>query len=271
MSNYGLKRNPDEKFYTKINIAKTCIAYFIEIIKPSIKSNIIEPSAGNGSFSNVLRKSFKHLTAIDIHKELDYVIQGDYLNYEPDRSKVIHVIGNPPFGRQSSLVKKFIKHSSKYADSISFILPKSFKKDSVKKVFPRSFHLIYEWDLPKNSFYIASTDKNHNVPCIFQIWKRMDTLRPIIEKPLPIFFSFLKYGEDGIDFAIRRVGGKAGQLIEDWKNCNTQTHYYIRLNGIDKKKFINLYNPNAFDSDNTVGPRSISKGELTKVINAIKI
>jgi len=271
MSDHGLKRNLDEKFYTKINIAQTCISYFKEWIKPSVKSRIIEPSAGNGSFSNVLRGMFKKITAIDIHKELDYIIQGDYLTYEPDRRETIHVIGNPPFGRQSSLVKKFIKHSSKYADSISFILPKSFKKDSVKKVFPRSFHLIYEWDLPKNSFYIASTDKDHNVPCIFQIWKRKDTLRPLPDDPLPLFFSFLKYGEEGIDFAIRRVGGKAGDLIEDWKGCNTQTHYYIRLNGINKKKFINLYNPNAFDSDNTVGPRSISKGELTKMINAIKI
>ena len=90
MSNHGLKRNLDEKFYTKINIAKTCIAYFMEIIKPSKKSKIIEPSAGNGSFSNVLRKKFKNLTAIDIHKELDYVIQRDYLTYEPDRNNTIH-------------------------------------------------------------------------------------------------------------------------------------------------------------------------------------
>ena len=59
---------------------------------------------------------------------------------------------------------------------------------------------------------------------MFQIWKRMDTLRPVyLEKPLPLYFSFLKYGEEGIDFAIRRVGGKAGHLIEDWSGCNIQT------------------------------------------------
>ena len=36
----------------------------------------------------------------------------------------IHIIGNPPFGRQSSLAIKFIKKSVEYCDSISFILPK---------------------------------------------------------------------------------------------------------------------------------------------------
>ena len=51
MSNRGLKRNPYEKFYTKINIAETCIAYFMEWVKPTVKSHIIEPSAGGGSFS----------------------------------------------------------------------------------------------------------------------------------------------------------------------------------------------------------------------------
>ena len=48
-------------------------------------------------------------------------------------SRKIHVIGNPPFGRQSSLAIKFIKKSCSFSDTISFILPKSFKKDSMKK------------------------------------------------------------------------------------------------------------------------------------------
>ena len=80
---------------------------------------------------------------IDIHKELDYVIQQDYLTYEPARDNDLHVIGNPPFGRQSSLVKRFIRHSAKFANSISFILPKSFRKLSVQRTLPLDYHLIY--------------------------------------------------------------------------------------------------------------------------------
>ena len=56
--------------------------------------------------------------------------------------KNIHIIGNPPFGRQSSLAIKFIKKSCEFCDTLSFILPKSFKKESLKKHFP--FDLRYD-------------------------------------------------------------------------------------------------------------------------------
>lgn len=268
MSDFGFKRNPNEKFYTKINIAKTCIAYFKQTISPSVKSHIIEPSAGNGSFSNTLGDCFKNFTAIDIDKELSYVKQMDYLTYEPNTKNIIHVIGNPPFGRQSTLVRKFIKHSSKFAKSISFILPKSFRKESVQNAFPLDFHLVYEWELPKNSFFIANTGKDHDVPCVFQIWKKRDTLRKLKPKPTPKLFSYLKYGDITIQFAIKRVGGNAGKIVEDWPNCSVQSHYFIKLDdSIDVKKFMELYDDDVFERDNTVGPRSISKTELTNVIN----
>ena len=84
--------------------------------------------------------------------------------------KKIHIIGNPPFGRQSSLAIKFIKNLVNIAIVCLFILPKSFKKDSMKKHFPLEYHLIFEFDLPENSFIVD--DKEHNVPCVFQIWEK---------------------------------------------------------------------------------------------------
>ena len=84
----------------------------------------------------------------------------------------IHIIGNPPFGRQSSLARKFIKKSCDFCDTLSFILPKSFKKDSFQKTFPLYFHLVYQVDLPEKSFQVNS--KDYNVPCVFQIWIKRD-------------------------------------------------------------------------------------------------
>ena len=63
-----------------------------------------------------------------------YYLLFDYGSMKETFSKM-HIIGNPPFGRQSSLAIKFIKKSCEFCDSISFILPKSFKKDSLKKHF----------------------------------------------------------------------------------------------------------------------------------------
>ena len=64
---------------------------------------------------------------------------------------------------------QFIKKCCSFANSISFILPKSFKKDSMKKHFPLNYHLIFEMDLPENAFLI--NNKETDVPCIFQIWQ----------------------------------------------------------------------------------------------------
>ncbi len=75
--------------------------------------------------------------------EHDEIIKQNYLelNYTKMREDFnkIHIIGNPPFGRQSSLAIKFIKKCCEFSNSISFILPKSFKKESMRKSFHNEF------------------------------------------------------------------------------------------------------------------------------------
>ena len=162
-------------------------------------------------------------------------LEFDYKNLVKQYNK-IHVLGNPPFGRQSSLAIKFIKLSSKYCDSISFILPKSFKKDSLKKHFPVKFHLLCEYDLPENSFLVD--DKIHDVPCVFQIWEKKDVNREIPEKLLPIKFKFVKK-QDPHDISFRRVGVYAGNISRDTESKSIESHYFIKFNN---KLDDNLFN-----------------------------
>jgi hypothetical protein len=49
-----------------------------------------------------------------------------------------------------------LKKCCLFSNSISFILPKSFNKDSMKKSFGKHYHLIYEIDLLENSFLVLS-------------------------------------------------------------------------------------------------------------------
>jgi predicted RNA methylase len=142
----------------------------------SIQTNdlIIEPSAGNGSFITGIRSIATNTRFFDLEPDNDEITKQDYLlyNYRVIREDFsrIHIIGNPPFGRQSSLAIKFIKKSCEFADSISFVLPKSFKKDSLKRSFPLSFHLVFEIDLSDKSFLVDGIE--HDVPCVFQIWMK---------------------------------------------------------------------------------------------------
>jgi hypothetical protein len=260
----GLNRNTIDKYYTISSFAEYCIIKFNDIIKPNPQDCILEPSAGNGSFSNYLFSNYKNVVALDIEPENDTITKGDFLQYSGMKC---HIIGNPPFGRQSSLAKKFIKHSSSFAESISFILPKSFKKESFKKVFPLNFHLVYEEDVPYNSFIVK--DKLYDVPCVFQIWKKMTTYREIVSKEEPKYYSFVKKTENP-DISFRRVGVYAGQISKEIESKSEQSHYFISLNDLDIDEFINKYNSRVrYEFNNTVGPKSISKAELIKELNSL--
>jgi len=137
----GLKRNTIDKYYTKDYIVNLCISYIKQVIEIKTNDLIIEPSAGNGSFISAIKHLSDNYKFYDIQPEHTEVIKQDYLllNYDDIKRgfENIHIIGNPPFGRQSSLVIKFIKQSCYFAKTISFILPKSFKKDSLKNKFTK--------------------------------------------------------------------------------------------------------------------------------------
>lgn len=169
--NKGLHRNIIDKFYTKNKIVDLCMENIKKYLTIEQNDVIIEPSAGNGAFINNIKNITSNYIFYDIEPEHSDIIKQDYLLINTtifNKYNKIHIIGNPPFGRQSSTVIKFIKKSSNFADTISFILPKSFKKQSLQKYFPLNFHLIHEIILPINSFIISN--KEHNVPCVFQIW-----------------------------------------------------------------------------------------------------
>jgi hypothetical protein len=160
-----------DKFYTKTSVAELCVSTFISNVQLQKQDLIIEPSAGNGSFINPLKKIDCDKIFMDIAPENNQVILSDFLNWFPPRiSGNIHIIGNPPFGRQSSLCHKFIKHASGFADSISFILPISFKKRHNISRIPGYYHLMTEIPLPRDAF--SHNNLSFVIPTIFQIWQK---------------------------------------------------------------------------------------------------
>lgn len=265
MQTTGLKRNIIDKYYTKSEVAEECVELFKKYVNVGSDDAIIEPSAGNGSFIPGIKSITKNYIFYDIEPENEEIEKMDYMQYSPKFNKVIHVIGNPPFGRQSSLAIKFMKKSCEFCQSVSFILPKSFKKESLKNKIPLNFHLLLEKDLPNNSFLIGN--KSYDVPCVFQIWEKKEKLRTITEKISPEKFIFVKKNQTP-DISFRRVGSEAGKIDKKSVEKSIQSHYFIKFtngNSIDENILI-LKNA-IFDHNNTVGPKSISKQELTKEFN----
>lgn len=266
----GLQRNTIDKYYTKDSVVELCINLVKTHIQIGADDLIIEPSAGNGSFIAGIKSLTSNYKFYDLEPENGEISKQDYLLYDSKNAKRgagrIHTLGNPPFGRQSSMAIKFIKKSCEFSDSVSFILPKSFKKDSLRKTFPLNFHLVFEVDLPEKSFLVDGVE--HNVPCIFQIWEKKTTNRIVNEKVEPLHYMFVNKTENP-DISFRRVGVNAGTIDTRINEKSIQSHYFIKFtNGKSIADNIAQLATITYDFNNTVGPKSISKQELILSFNA---
>jgi hypothetical protein len=262
------RTNTKDQFYTKEAVAKGCIAQLLSLL-PHVTTYLwVEPSAGNGAFLNNFPASCEKI-GLDIEPKGVGILQQDFLKWNPPADKQILVIGNPPFGRQSSMAKTFISKSCEFAQAIAFILPKSFTKPSMYNAFPLKFHLIHTAELEKDSFILNGTP--YDVPCVFQVWEKKGVDRVVENKILPSGFQYVK-GSDTYDAAFRRVGGLAGKCYRAGSGqFSIQSHYFLKFDvGLTQHidEILEKINSHVFPS-NTVGPRSLSKSEANAVINTL--
>jgi hypothetical protein len=265
------RENTKDQFYTKSSIAKECVDSILLNCSDALEYLWVEPSAGNGAFLNILPRGV-HKVAMDLEPKAPGIDKLDFLTWKPitDGEKIF--FGNPPFGSQGSLAKSFIKHAAaNNARIIAFILPRSFMKPSMSCAFPSFFHCIYQRELPKDSFEVNKDV--YDVPCVFQIWLKKNERREAEEKILPSGFTYVKPNET-YHMAFRRVGVYAGKSYLNDANTGTfsqQSHYFLAFNQEylpNLQKIKDAINNHIFPS-NTVGPRSLSKGEANQVINTI--
>jgi predicted RNA methylase len=265
----GLRRNGSDKFYTCAALAERCVSLAAERLAITPADLLVEPSAGAGVFIPYMRALSPHTRFFDIAPAHPDVMARDFLEDGPGLVDSaggyakVHVIGNPPFGRQASLAVRFIQKSCEFCDSVSFILPRSFKKDSLRNRVPAQFRLDTEIELPQHSFTI--NDQPHSVKCVFQIWVRDIHLRVRAPEMAPVKFEFVRQTEFP-HATVRRVGARAGEVkavVSGVAAKCAQSHYFIKFtNGIAPHDNILRLAHITFTHDNTVGPRSISKPEL---------
>lgn len=268
----GLKRDTVDKFYTKKETVDLCIEAIKEKLTIDFNDDlVIEPSAGNGAFIEQLKTLSKNCIFIDKFPEHQEIIKKDFLKYDAKnvtgKYKKIHIIGNPPFGRQASTAIKIIKKACSFCDTLSLILPKSFRKESMHKYVPINFHLLYQMNLPE--IPVKNGDKEHNIKCVFQIWIKKDTLRIVMPPQVPMKFSFVKK-IDTPDISFRRVGRRAGFISEIIVDKNPRTHYFIKFKDVgDKVSLLERLRRATFDEDDTVAVKSIGMQEVIVAYNKI--
>lgn len=252
-----------DKYYTKPEVARFCCKMFKNCVKVHhTRDLIIEPSAGDGSFVAPIKEMCNNTLFIDIAPDNNLIKKTDFLQFKvPSRQKYrkIYVIGNPPFGFKSSMAIKFIKKSCTFCDAFGFILPKSFAKASMRRSVPLHFHLKYQKVLSPDAFLTP-----RGIPCVFQIWVKKAYNRKTTKRVKPIGYKFVTASSKP-DFAIRRVGSKAGQVYSTAnRNFNTNTHYFIKLDHHRHKHITYIPSTSKYL---VIGPLSLSKQVITKYLN----
>lgn len=216
-----------DQFYTCAKTARLCVEKVEALALAGESSTLfLEPSAGAGAFYDLLPAGRR--LGLDIEPRHAEVQEQDFLGFivpEDFAGQPLIVIGNPPFGRNSSLAVKFVNKAATLADIVAFILPKTFQKFStVRRLDPR-LHLLEEHELPANSFTFEG--QPWDVSCVFQIWERRPVLR-VDEEGLFTHpdFEFVRRSE--ADFAVRRVGRSAGIVIRDFAQYARTSHHFVK-------------------------------------------
>lgn len=267
---FGKRNHKDEKdrYYTDPIFAKKFVEMVDERYGLKNFSLCIEPSAGNGSFSQFL--PIANRVCYDIEPKAEGIIKKDYfeVSYEPDN---ILVIGNPPFGRVSSTAIKFFNHSAKFAEVIAFIIPQTFHRINIQNKLDFNFGMVYSYDIDECIF----TPKL-NAKCSFQIWQKKEERREkIVLKSYHEDWIFLPLGsKDGNNqptspknpsFAIGAYGVRAGKIITSgFDKLRPKSWHWIKTD--DPDKLIERFSKLDYSiAEKTVRQSSLGKGELVKL------
>lgn len=224
-----------DRFYTPVSTAQKCI----EIIPMDDYDIIVEPSAGAGSFSDLLPEP---RIALDISPQSANIEQGDWMQFSlsatRNENNRLLVIGNPPFGERSSIAKQFIQHAVELdADTIAFILPDTFAKRTNQRCFPDDWRLVEIMPLTREecTFLLFSDAETESqdifIPCSFFVWTKLVDYLPGVDLrdakvPQPPQFSYLKRGDETADFSVNGNNGKTKDLHEI---TNSKSEHYIRV------------------------------------------
>lgn len=270
-----------DQFYTDRALAgdlsRAIVARLLERGIDAATCRFLEPAGGEGAFVDAIVNEVPgvRVEGCDIDPKHDLLARGDFMSlYQTPQTARWVVYGNPPFGKNATLAVRFFNHAARFADTIAFIVPRTFEKASLKNRLDKKFELALEIAIDPRSFHFNG--EKVAVPCVFQIWERLpgDVVREkITTSTSHPDFRFQKT-PGGAAFAFQRVGVQAGRTKSlDAKHLSPPSHYFIVPNeGVDAEAV-----RQALDSidwapikHRTAGNPSISKGELVEAYDKSK-
>jgi len=232
-----------EQYYTESAVVDLCLSEVQKHIDLNDKV-ILEPCGGTGEFIKGFQRlgiQDGNIISYDIEPKHPAVLQGNYLEQDMSDHSGLVSITNPPFGRASSLAKKFFNHAASHCDYICYLIPKAWRKWSTMNSLDKRFHLIADIEMPKNCFYLPESKKQTKkdvLNTVFQVWEKRETKRKkivipdnkLVKKVIPTMKVVKdKNGKDarrpdyisGVNFQMIVFGHSCGK----WKDLDPTQQY----------------------------------------------
>lgn len=175
------------------------------------------------------------------------------------KKKFSYNIGNPPYGKNSSLALKFLNLGAELADNVLFVIPRTFRKPSLVNRVDPHLHLVSDETVEDEAF------RDSIITCK-QHWEVRDNKRQRIET-LSIHSDFEFTTVDKADFAVGRVGGgPTAKVFTNPKERSASSHYYVKAltEGV-VDRFVELYPLLRESAQDTVGCPSLSKHDIIRI------
>lgn len=253
-----------EQYYTPKDLALKLSQQLIGLTGSN--RSFLEPAGGNGSFISALEElGAKDIQAVDLYPKHPKVKGANFLEHKPEGKDLV-TISNPPFGRNNSLSIPFFNHAANHSEYIAFLVPRSWRKWSVQNRLDRRFHLISDQEVAVN--YVTDSGErigtNNDLRTCFQIWRRQETLRPIVKVEDRGLIQKCK--PEKADIAIRVFGFGCGKVYKDFPRVGNTTLMFLTvldarvfevIEGLDYERF----------TLNTSYTRALALPELNYLLN----
>lgn len=255
-----------DQYYTSEEDMNYCVNKTLDVLqeKGYSISEFLEPSAGQGVFSNYLATTGLNVIAIDIDPKQDNIIKADFLTYDIEYKKDRLIIGNPPFGSRLNLAKQFFKKSVQIGDYISFILPISQLNNTNSTMY--EFDLIYSEDLGELIF-----SGNRKVHCCLNVYVRpkngLNKKKVARLKDVEIVRTDSKIYES-FEFDIRMCywGNAAGKILKDGERYSGEYKIKIHNEALKDRIITVLTNVDWKKELNTTAMPMIQKYHIVNVL-----
>ncbi len=303
----------DDCYFTRQQVANERIIALKQCITFGTNANWIEPSVGAGAFISAIFKTIetqnvRKVFAIDIkeysfekNEKVEFIKQ-DFTTFLPPSSSstnsivtatngsapVFIVVGNPPFGKNSSLAVQFFNHAASFCNVIAFIVPRTFEKPQIINRLDRNFHLVQQEQLGENCFEFEG--QIVSVPCLWCVWVKNNFLprhpswsfavgskRPLLSVGAKesLLVSFLP-SNVGATMMVQRVGCAAGRVTRNRaamrEKAKSRNFYFVKiddklLDDVRKNRLETFDMENCEEKNRCAGMPSISKPELVKALH----